>query len=138
MRGPFKKPVGAIWLKGRNVSIKILSLKQSFIGIPNGKKETLRCTCYLITIETVIDGRLRRPGYRVKCEKCKKPDFFIHTYTAYTGAAPEAPWGIAVEAGTGGGVREAEETPTASSFSAGGTRREESGEAEPFRKESGL
>ena len=74
----------------------------------------------------------------VECEKCKKPDFFIHTYTAYTGAAPEAPWGIAVEAGTGGGVREAEETPTASSFSAGGTRREESGEAEPFRKESGL
>lgn len=111
MHNEFKNPVGAIWIRGYNLrervkkmfedhnvnitdgkldeifqtnhtlSVKVTALREKFIAIENKRKRAVDCSC------RVISGRKRL------CNKCSNPDYFLHVYQEYTGAAPVFPFG---------------------------------------------
>ncbi len=111
MHNEFKDPVGAIWIRGWNLrervkkmfeahhvqieeskldeifqtnhtlSVKVTSLREKFIAIENKRKRAVECNCRVIS------------GKKKLCNKCSNPDYFLHIYQEYTGAAPVFPFG---------------------------------------------
>lgn len=113
------KPKGAIWLSkaaipndqltkyevltaigevgtygATNLKVKILSLREKFIAIPNRKKETMACQC---AFELVLGERRKKT-----CRRCSQPDYFLHVWQQFTGQATrEVVEGTVTQATTG-------------------------------------